>query len=165
MQKIYALIAQDPGYQSSLDRNAIRLSDGLWSAIRPHVKRLEIHAEGLGVLNTGSQAYMDSVWLTTFDPAITAVFQDALCFRMKLMGTDCEYSFTWPHAGQEFDPRTMQTNAGGHLDLAQKRMVAFTLFPGLQVTAADLNNGQAEPVYRAIVKLYPLHASRLLLTA
>jgi hypothetical protein len=87
------------------------------------------------------------------------VFQDALRFRISLMGTDCGYSFTWPHSGQEFDPRTMQTNAGGSLDLTTKRIVAFTLFPGLEVTAVDLNDGQPEPVYKAVVKLYtPLTA-------
>jgi hypothetical protein len=129
------------------------------------VKRLEIHAEGLGILHDGSNDYVDSIWLTQFDPATTELFQDALRLRMSLKGTDCEYSFTWPRSGQEFDPRTMQTNAGGSLDLTNKRTVAFTLFPGLEVTAPDLNDGQPEPVYKAVVKLYAASASRVSSTA
>jgi hypothetical protein len=52
-------------------KDAVRLADGLWDAIRPHVKRLEIHAEGLGILHDGSNDYVDSIWLTQFDPATT----------------------------------------------------------------------------------------------
>jgi hypothetical protein len=158
MQSICALISQSAAYQHCLHQDATRLADGLWSAIRPHIKRLQIHAEDFGILGDGD---LDSIWARTFNPAVTNVLQDALHLRISLMGTDCGYSFTWPHSGQEFDPRTMQTNAGGSLDLTRKHTVACTLFPGLEVTALDLNDGQPEPVYKAVVKLYTPLATRV----
>jgi hypothetical protein len=162
MKRLCALIAQDPSFQQGLNKDAARLADGLWNAIRLHIKRLQIHAEDFGILRDGD---LDSIWVRTINPAIMDVFQDALRLRISLMGTECGYSFTWPHSGQEFDPRTMQTNAGGSLDLTTKRTVAFTLFPGLKVTALDLNDGQPEPVYKAVVKLYTPSAVRLSSTA
>jgi hypothetical protein len=59
----------------------------------------------------------------------------------------------------------MQTRSDGSLDLTNKRTVAFTLFPGLEVSTPNLHNGQPEPVYKAVVKLYEATASRVSSTA
>ena len=150
MKKIHALIAQDSDYQACLKKHAVTLAEELWVAIVPHIKRLALEAESHDLLREGTN---ESTWRQSFEPAITVAIHHALRFRLMLMGTDCEYSFTWPHARQEFDPKTMQNKVGGSSDLAAARAVAFTLFPGLEVSAPDLNGGQAEPACRAVVKL------------
>jgi hypothetical protein len=74
-----------------------------------------------------------------------------------LSGTDCESKFLWPSAGELFDLRIMQTNGGVSLkeDPTAKRKVAFTTFPGLEVTATNLGVTSTVVAYKAVVKLYP----------
>ena len=150
MKKIHALIAQDSEYQSYLNKHAERLAKGLWDAIVPHIKRLALEAESHDLLRAGTN---ENTWRQSLESVLTEAVQHALRLRLTLMGTDCKYSFTWPHAQQQFDPETMQTKVGGSSDLGATRAVAFTLFPGLEVSAPDLNGGQIESVRRAVVKL------------
>jgi hypothetical protein len=150
MKKIHALIAQDAEYQAGLSTYAGRLGEGLWTAIAPHIKRLALEAESHDLLCEDTN---ESLWRQAFEPALTDAIQHALRLRLILMGTDCEYSFTWPHARQAFDPKSMQTKLGGNFDLTATRAVAFTLFPGLEVATPESNGGEVEPVRVAVVKL------------
>jgi hypothetical protein len=93
MKRIYALMAQDSGFQQDLEKDSGRLADGLWNAIREHIKRLQIHAEHYGSSHGGD---LDSIWARTFNPTVTGALKDAPRLRISLMGTDCEHSFTWP---------------------------------------------------------------------
>jgi hypothetical protein len=83
--------------------------------------------------------------------------QKTLQLRKKLSGTNCEFNFLWPSAGETFDLRTMQTTAGvaPNFDPMAKRRVAFTTFPGLEVTATNMGVEETSVAYKAVVKLYP----------
>lgn len=162
MKRLNALLSQNTAWQTGPEKGyADRHANDLWTAISPHIRRLAAQADGHDNLHPSSN---ESLWLEAFDTRMAQVIQQALIFRMRLTGTACEYSFTWPQAGTGFDSHTMRTNAASEPDSTMEHIVAFTMFPGLEVTAVDLNDGQPEVVCRAMVKLITPSAFRTFFT-
>jgi hypothetical protein len=123
------------------------------------VTRLSYQAEGQGQKRNGgnSPTNDESVWFDAFEPTAERAFQKILHLRTRLSGTNCEFKFFWPNHAEEYDLEAMQTEAGvpPNMKANAKRKVAFTTFPGLQVTATDLGVKSTFVAYKAFVKLYP----------
>jgi hypothetical protein len=156
VKKLDSYIINDMAFQKTeLPQDALPLTDELWNLIRPHICGLSSTAELYGRSRSGSN---ESIWLEAFESRFTNVVEKVLHLRTRLRGTNCEHNFTWPSAGEAFDPRTMQTIAGvsPNADPMARRRVAFATFSGLEVTTTT-NLGIVSPsmVYKAVVKLYP----------
>lgn len=143
----------------------MELANGLWDALSPHIHVLAKLGEHYGDLHDGSN---ESTWLEAFEPAITSVIRKALECRIRLLGTNCQHNFIWPGTEVDFDQRTMQSDAGvaSNAVALAERKVAFTTFPGLEVTVPGTGSGDTQTyvVYKAVVKLYPLPGRQLALT-
>ena len=145
--------------QTELTRDVAPLTGELWNLILPHMICLSTQAETHGQKHSdGTSSLNDqSIWFHVFEAKAEHVIQKTLHLRTMLSGTDCEFEFLWPSAGELFDLRIMQTNGGVSLkeDPTAKRKVAFTTFPGLEVTATNLGVTSTVVAYKAVVKLYP----------
>lgn len=139
--------------QGELSKVLDSLIRELWDLILPHMISLSTQSEGHS--QQGSQN--KSTWLRVFESAARSAFQKTLHLRTRLSRTNCEFKFLWPSPREAFDRRNMQTFAGiaPYAKLVDKRVVAFTSFPGLEATATT--RGVETPIVacKAVVKLYP----------
>jgi hypothetical protein len=125
----------------------------LWNLILPHMIRLSTQAESHGQQRGRDQ----STWLRVFESAAERAFQKTLHLRTRLVYTNCEFNFLWPSPREAFDRRNMQTDASlaHYAKPVDRRVVAFTSFPGLEVTSINLGAKSTFVAYKAFVKLYP----------
>lgn len=160
MKCVHALASNDSeSHQTELLRDVHPLTGELWNRILPHIIWLSTQAEIQGQKHVGGTSSLNdqSIWFHVFESMAERIIQKALYFRTRLSGTNCEFNFLWPSPGETFDLRTMQANAGVplNIDPMAKRRVAFTTFPGLEVTATNMGVKKTSVAYKAVVKLYP----------
>lgn len=153
------VIKSSDSNQTEFTRDVAPLTGELWNLILPHMICLSTQAETHGHTHSGGTSSLNdqSIWFHVFEAKTEHVIQKTLHLRTRLSGTDCEFNFLWPSAGELFDLKTMQTNGGVSLneDPTAKRKVAFTTFPSLEVTATNSGVTSTFVVYKAMVKLYP----------
>lgn len=160
MKSVHALVSNDSeAHQAELMKDVHSLTGGLWNRILPHMIWLSTQAEIQGQKHSGGNSSLNdqSIWFHVFESMMEPIIQKTLYLRTRLSGTNCEVNFLWPNAGESFDLRTMQANAGvaPNIDPMAKRRVAFTTFPGLEVTATNMGVKKTSVAYKAVVKLYP----------
>ena len=158
---LHALVSSNDSesYQAALKKDVHLLTGELWNLILPHVILLSTHAENYGQKHSSDTSSLSdqSIWLDVFESTAESVIQKTLRLRTRLAGTNCEFRFLWPSPGAIFDLPTMQTTAGVALnaDPMAERKVAFTTFPGLEVTTTEFGVTSTSVAYKAMVKLYP----------
>jgi hypothetical protein len=98
-----------------------------------------------------------STWLRLFESAAEPAFQKTRRLRTRLVHTGCEFNFLWPSPREAFDQRNMQIDASvaHYAKPVDRRVVAFTSFPGLEVTEINLGAKSTSVACKAFVKLYP----------
>lgn len=143
----HALLAQDEAdIQHQLKKEAEELADSLLSIIAPHFRVIFWLARNYGQ----SSGQPEEAWIKVFKSGITDVILRTLHHRLRLRATGCEYVYTWPNTGEEFDFQSMESDRKGQ-DIDGRQEVLFTVFPGLEVTAPD---GSGEKMYiEAVVKV------------
>lgn len=142
----------DSGHKE-LSKDVHPLIRELWDLILPHMISLSTQAEGF----SQQSSHDESMWLRVFESAVGRAFQKTLHLRTRLSHTDCVFNFLWPSPRETLDRQIMQTFAGvaPHAKPLDKRVVAFTSFPGLKVTATDWRDKSTYVASKAVVKLYP----------
>jgi hypothetical protein len=157
---VHALVSNDSkSHQTELLQDVHALTGELWNRILPHVIWLSTQAEIQGQRHDGGTSSLNdqSIWLHVFESMAERIIQKTLHLRTRLSGTNCDFDLLWPSPGETFDLGTMQANAGvsPNIDPMAKRRVAFTTFPGLEVTATNMGVKKTSVAYKAMVKLYP----------
>ena len=142
----YALLSQsEADIQARLKDEADQIATTLWPIILLHFRTVSAFARSYG-FSTGQP---EEDWMEVWKEGIPELIQEFLDHRLGLRGLGCEYAYTWPKTGEEFDHRTMIIDHNG----AEKpgQLVTFTVFPGLEVIAPD--ESRRKLYVRAVVRI------------
>jgi hypothetical protein len=144
----YALLSQGKAdIKARLKDEADKIATTLWDIIVPHFRAISGFARGYGI----SSGRPEEDWMEMFKERIPALIERCLDHRLRLRGTGCEFTYTWPKTGEEYDHRTMLIDHNGAEIPGTRQTVVWTVFPGLEVIAPDETR---EKLYiRAVVKI------------
>jgi hypothetical protein len=95
-------------------------------------------------------AVAEKGYLDAYTPNVTTIIQKALNHNLQRLATGCNYAYTWPSNGDDYDPREMKiAGAEERLLLA----VRVTVFPGLKVSLSEADDASFEMASEAAVRV------------
>jgi hypothetical protein len=121
--------------QAQFKAEADKITADLWTVIVPHFRGLSEWSRLYGE-STGQP---EDVWMEVFKSGMTGIVQETLHHRLRLVGTGCEFTYTWPSVGDVFDPVAMRMDNNMPILAHHRQSVLHTVFPGLEVIAPDLS--------------------------
>lgn len=147
------VLAQDKAtIDEQLKVQARDFTTQLWSVIVPHLRILSAEAENHGI----SSGEPEAAWLAAFEPAMQKLIQKLLRHRLRMHGTGCRYTYTWPANNDTYDAEAMQVDAGKAAGAVRPQRVLFTVFPGLKVETPDEVDKMVLAACKAAVKVQPV---------
>jgi hypothetical protein len=124
------LAQDDAALKLQLQTEAKTLTTTLWEILAPHFCNQSAAARTFRMSSGRSEEELHEV----FEQYITPALQSALHHKLKLLATDCDYTYHCPPHGAGYDPGCMDIyGAQEHLPLD----VRFTVFPGLTAVTDD----------------------------
>jgi len=112
----------------------------------PHFRSLSRLARGHGL----SSHQLERNWREVFETAFTELIEAVLHFRLKLLATCCEHSYTWPNYSDSYLITEMDNQGASQLLPLD---VLFTILPGLKVKGPNSNSLKMYPGMKAKVKV------------
>lgn len=146
---MYAHMRQDEAKLfAKLKTDAQMLAVELWATLAPHMEHMAYVARLTNASLTFGNTAAD--WPKAFLPAITPVFERALCLRFKLLGLDIRHEFVWYSHGAVVEPHLVTDNV--NKTFSSHATVAYTEFPGLRITELEKGVESKTYDYRAVVQ-------------
>lgn len=149
-QKAYSKLTQEgEPLQQQLKLEADSLAKDASAIMSPHLDALSCIAKLYGLSSNRSET--DT--LGVFESEFAKVIQRTLDYRLQLLATGCEYTFTWPRPDEVFESGNMQTDGGRAENTAGESIVLFTVFPGLEIKPMSSDEMESVPDAKAVVKV------------
>jgi len=90
----------------------------------------------------------EQAWHDAFNRHFVELIQEILQFRLTLLATGCEHTYTWAANSEEYDGKFMRSQ-GGKVTLPTR--VWFTVFPGVKVRPPGARRNLSEAGMKAVV--------------